>query len=180
MSYRKLKEKSYLKSSTWKKLTFSTEIDINGVKLEMEDDVSVEYEVLQCNIDVLVNIPANCCRCESVFVNELKLKKHAVQKHRPKNFTPSSQDSLQCSVCYIKFLNEDNIKEHIAGKHNIRPLHKCDFCGCCFYSLNGLAKHKRIFHTNELYKCCGCNFSSKERNMLLMHDSYHKKNDMLR
>ncbi|XP_065084365.1 zinc finger protein 345-like [Ochlerotatus camptorhynchus] len=145
------------------------EIDVDD-----QSDVKIEDVLSEQVIDHTNHQKVLCCGCDAAFETERQLRKHSFSKHRPRGDTDISEGKVHCHVCYALFSNEYKLDIHRAGKHNVPPLKKCKFCGCNFFSSNGLLQHKRTFHEDRMYKCCGCRFSCFEKEELLCHSVNHR------
>lgn len=138
-----------------------------------QNDVKTEDVLPEKGIDHTKHQKVLCCGCDAAFETERQLRKHSVSKHRPRGNTDVPEGMVQCHVCYAQFSNEYKLNIHRAGKNNVLPLRKCKFCGCNFFSSKGLLQHKRTFHEDRMYKCCGCSFSCFEQEQLLDHSVSH-------
>ncbi|XP_053693999.1 zinc finger protein 260-like [Sabethes cyaneus] len=143
-------------------------VEVKEEYLEDVDEIDIQDTVIN---DEIVH---RCCGCDKSYKTELELRKHSVRTHRPKQTSCEATGKMQCNVCYLNFPSIYKLKIHKADKNNLKPLKKCNYCGCNFFSNNGLLSHQKLFHADKLFKCCRCNFNCPEKSILLLHAKKHK------
>ncbi|XP_055548101.1 zinc finger protein ZFP2-like [Wyeomyia smithii] len=146
--------------------------EITEIKEELVEDmcaIDIQDTVIE---DELVN---RCCGCDKSYKTELELRKHSIRLHRRNQIDTTEEGKVQCNVCFGNFSSAYKLKIHKTGKNNLKSLQKCNYCGCIFFSSSGLLNHQKLFHTDKLFKCCRCDFSSLEISKLLLHVEEHRE-----
>ncbi|XP_058818989.1 zinc finger protein 431-like [Topomyia yanbarensis] len=154
--------------------------ELVDLKFERQDDleISVEQRAVENVAMASDEIIYSCCGCSKSYGTEIELRKHSIQVHRSKTKVEASVNKNHCNICFKLFRSVYKLKAHRNGKNSLQPLKKCEFCGCNFYSSSGLSNHCKLFHTEQLFKCCGCTFSSLDKRKFLQHsDSHQMKKD---
>ncbi|XP_055631142.1 zinc finger protein 90-like [Toxorhynchites rutilus septentrionalis] len=134
----------------------------------MSDDQSREGEQSQS---------IYCCGCEASFSDERKLRKHSIMMHRPRKLSIPKR-KVRCNVCFALFADQDSITTHKQGRNDLQPAKTCVFCKCVFYTNIKFDDHQNMFHSDKLFKCCGCSFRTENSNEFKAHSLRHKDHDM--
>lgn len=116
----------------------------------------------------------SCCGCQAVFDTEMQLHVHSIRKHRPRSELDLPENKVQCRICYAFFPKEFNDGIHKISEKIVKPMQKCGYCGCNFFTEGGLSRHKLQFHKDEFHKCCMCSFKCHEKDKLLEHAICHR------
>ncbi|XP_043926153.1 B-cell lymphoma 6 protein isoform X2 [Protopterus annectens] len=92
-----------------------------------------------------------CNECDSRFLEEASLKRHALQVHSDKPY--------KCDRCQAAFRYKGNLASHKTVHTGEKP-YRCNICGAQFNRPANLKTHTRIHSGEKPYKCetCGARF----------------------
>jgi KRAB domain-containing zinc finger protein len=146
-------------------LICNSEVSIEGLKLEIESDLSLKYEgksELQCNI------------CSTSFYTKISLSLHIARVHEKrivKNL---------CKFCGISSKTRVKLMQHVKKVHDLDE-NQCHFSQCRmqFTNIGNLNKHIRQVHEGKKRKhkprvscnICGKKCENIQKHMINFHES---------
>ena len=106
----------------------------------------------------------SCKDCGKEFKKVGKLQRHIREIHQ--NLKP-----FKCEICQKEFKRNSHLKRHMTcHSENPKPF-LCTLDGCAqrFSNKHHLARHVKIVHDQDRYRCKSCDVSFKKKKFLQKH-----------
>ena len=97
--------------------------------------------------------------CKASFRFPFALQTH-IDTHENRVFS--------CSYCQFRNSKKENLRNHLNVHFNIRN-YVCDICSASFSMKKSLTEHNLILHSENLFECSYCGFTSQKIHVLKRH-----------
>ncbi|XP_058834115.1 zinc finger protein 708-like [Topomyia yanbarensis] len=155
----------------------SDEFIEEDLNTDEEAGLNWKPEVFDGQVEGSIDGQIRCCGCDATFDRKAQLRKHSFEEHRQLRPAVVEGSEYQCNICYAHFTSKALVVAHKTGKNNARPPKKCAFCKALFRTVPELDDHVRDIHSDNMFKCCGCDLSTTSRQRLENHSNMHKEAD---
>ena len=106
-----------------------------------------------------------CFKCGKAFKRNDKLKNHIEEKHTN---NASTRKIYKCDQCERVFKNRQKAKRHTKWHDGLT--YDCSICKKKYARQDGLKKHIKTRHSNEVYRCLICDQTFKRKCKLKYHN----------
>ena len=103
----------------------------------MKEHVAAEHE----------GVETQCSYCVKTFVSKEDLRKHEKLIHE-EHVNPNAE-LMCCDQCSYSGYGKFRLKRHIRSVHKMKNI-KCKFCDKTYNSTEGLQKHEKLIHPQEI------------------------------
>ena len=121
-----------------------------------------------------------CDYCTKTFLSKEGLNKHVKLIHE-EHVNPNAE-LLFCDKCSYSGYGKFRLRRHIRSVHTMSEM-KCEFCTKTFKSIEGLQKHEKLIHEEEvnpggeLLYCDKCDYSVQGEYRLKQHMRYSHRDE---